>query len=109
MITIPEGRVSAEVLGCRVSASPCLARRCRIIDCYVPICDVELLFEYFSVFSILFPGLPFLSLGRPLVFLFYFNFRRWRADWSSRLSIIRDELIGCEDVRAECSSIALAD
>ncbi len=79
--------------------------------CYVPICDVELLFEYFSV-GILFPGLPYLSLGRPLVFLFslfYFHFRRWRADWSSRLSIIRDELIGCEDVRGECSSIALAD
>ncbi len=42
---------------------------------------------------VLFPGFPV------LFSLFYFHCRRWRADWPSRLSIIRDELIGCDDVR----------
>ncbi len=41
-----------------------------------------------SIFQfVLFPGFPFS--------LFYFHCRRWRADWSSCLSIIR-ELIGCD-------------
>ncbi len=59
--------------------------------CYVPICDTELLFEYFSVCSFSGFSCPFS--------LFYFHCRRWRADWPSRLSIIRDELIGYNDVR----------
>ncbi len=50
-----------------------------------PYYDTELLFEYFSDCSFSGFSCPFS--------LFYFHCRRWRADWPSRLSINRDELI----------------
>ncbi len=74
-----------------VCTSPDQHKHNKCYYCYVPICDAELLFEYFSVCSFSGFSCPFA--------LFYFHCRRWRADWPSRLSIIRDELIGCDDVR----------
>ncbi len=63
---------------------------------------IDIVTSLYVTLSCLSIFLFFVFFFRPLVFpffLFYFHFRRWRADWSSRLSIIRDELIGCDDVR----------